>query len=226
MANIIPATGATVKLYDKLGLERTTGVISKDDKLEVTAADGVTTKVYYLSMLSSLPSIYHAYVLSNVYAVDQVNYAISGSIYTTTLVSEVLANLIPAEYATVNCIDQFGNIKATNVTLSFGDMIEVTSGDGNTTVRYSIAGITKASLANNKAQINLYPNPTSGNLYISGIEKGNRICVYNLLGQMVFEKDALQKNELISLNGQLKGVYFVKVIAKGKKDVIRKFILK
>jgi hypothetical protein len=225
MPNIIPATGATIKLFDKFGLERTFGVISKDDKLEVTAADGITKRTYYLSMLSTLPPRYFAYVLSNTYNVDQVNLIIKGDINLGKKVSDIMINLIAAANATMRCLDQNGIEKASTANLAVGDKIEVTSGDGAAVVIYSLDVTTSVSLAH-KSQILVYPNPSSGNVFVSGLEQGSRISVYNILGEKILEKFAIQSDELVSFKGHMKGIYFVKVSVKGKKEVSYKVILK
>ena len=38
MDNLVPAPGATMQLFDKLGYERMFGTVVKDDKLVVTAS--------------------------------------------------------------------------------------------------------------------------------------------------------------------------------------------
>ncbi len=78
MNNLVPAPGATMKLFDKLGYDRMFGRVMKDDKLVVTASDEVTTKAYYLQMLGDV-SYSLAYVLSDVYTVNQVDYFIWGA---------------------------------------------------------------------------------------------------------------------------------------------------
>ena len=88
LSYLVPATGATMKVVDKMGHERTVGGLYEDDKIVVTSANGMVTRVYHLSMLRTqyiLESNYLAYVLSNVYNVDQVNYRITGPSGTTLL---------------------------------------------------------------------------------------------------------------------------------------------
>ncbi|HOY52057.1 MAG TPA: cadherin-like beta sandwich domain-containing protein, partial [Prolixibacteraceae bacterium] len=66
LRNVIPVTGATIKVVDKNGLQRTKGGLYQDDMLVVTSKDGKVTKTYYLDMLRTefLSTAYLAYVLS------------------------------------------------------------------------------------------------------------------------------------------------------------------
>jgi aminopeptidase N len=69
-------------------------------------------------------------------------------------------------------------------------------------------------------KISLYPNPTSGILYIeSGKENPiERILIYGIDGRKVAEETFNGKNESISINlGELSnGIYFIDCISKGK----------
>ena len=60
-----------------------------------------------------------------------------------------------------------------------------------------------------KNEIKLYPNPTTGELYLNGLTKGT-IQVYNLLGKKVLEKNT-NNLKSINLNGQAVGLYLLKI---------------
>jgi hypothetical protein len=222
--NIIPCTGASIKVVDKLGLERTTGLITKDDKLVVTAADGVTKRVYHLLMLGDLPN-YLAYVSSGVYAVDQVSYKIAGSITTSMTVGDLLANLSPADYAKITVYTFNGTPKTAGQNLTMGDVVQVVSGDGKAFRTYEITNLVKAENAKTNV-VRLFPNPAIDNISIDGIESGSTILVYNAMGKLVIGKVAKQETELLTLSAQPKGVYLVKVITKGKKEFTSKIVKK
>jgi hypothetical protein len=207
LANLVPAPGATMQLIDKLGYERMFGNVVKDDKLVVTAQDGVTTKTYYLQMLGDI-SYSLAYVLSNVYAVDQVIYSIAGAFDETTSVADFIANLTPAPGASVMVTDADG-VENTG-TLVKGDKLVVTSGNGANIVNYSIDFPTGIDNQNQNS-INIYPNPASDRVTISGLMSGNRIKVNNIMGVLVLDKTAQLDKEVISLQGQRYGIYFITV---------------
>lgn len=59
---------------------------------------------------------------------------------------------------------------------------------------------------NEKQQLSIYPNPTTGKIHFLGDEV-QRVVVYDVLGQVVFEK--LISNNALSLSGLNNGVYFV-----------------
>ena len=76
LANVTPSLGATVKILDKLGNQRFDGEIYQDDEVLVTSADGLVTNVYFLSMLHNRfiqETTYLAYILSDIYTINQVN---------------------------------------------------------------------------------------------------------------------------------------------------------
>jgi hypothetical protein len=196
-----------MQLIDKLGYERMFGRVIKDDKLVVTALDTVTTKTYYLQMLGDV-SYSLAYVLSDVYVVNQIEYTIWGYFDETTTVADFIANLIPATGASVMVTDADG-VENTG-TLAMGDKVVVTSGNGANIVNYNISFPTGINNQNQNS-INVYPNPTSDRVTISGLMSGNRIRVNNIMGVVVLDKTAQMDKETISLQGQRYGIYFITV---------------
>jgi hypothetical protein len=217
LSNLIPAPGATMMLVDKLGYERLFGNVMKDDKLIVTAEDGETTKTYYLTFLGATSRNSLAYVLSDIYLVDQIDYVITGNIGENTQVSAFMANLVAAEGASMMVTDADGVENTAD--LNAGDLLVVTSGDGETTVIYLIdlaTGVDDPTLN----PISIYPNPTRSRVTVSGLETGNRIQITNIVGVLVLDKIAYQEKEVISLEGQRNGVYFI-TISKGDNLVGR-----
>ncbi|SHI51966.1 Por secretion system C-terminal sorting domain-containing protein [Tangfeifania diversioriginum] len=229
MSNILPSLGSTVKLIDKLGNERVAGNIAEDDKLIVTAPDGETQTVYYLAMLRTelVPAPnYLAYVLSDVYTVDQQDMFLVGSSLTgNTLVADFHNNIEAVFGATAIVMDKDGNEK-TDGDLDDGDWLKVISADGKIEVMYALdLDLTSADkLA--KGEILLYPNPTTGTVNINGLEKGTRLQVFNQVGAMVNDIKSSRSIERISLENQPAGMYLI-VLTKdaqlvGQYKVIRK----
>jgi len=66
--------------------------------------------------------------------------------------------------------------------------------------------------------IDLYPNPTSDNVYIKGITTATRVEIYNLAGVQVLSTQ-VQPNQPISLVNLEAGVYLVKVEGKTLKVI-------
>ncbi len=216
ISNLTPATGATLKVVDKWGNERTQGAVYEDDKVVVTSENGMVQRVYHLSMLRTqyiLGSDYLAYILSDTYNVDQVNYII-GTLDRGTLLTEFNPGITPALGATAVVVDAGGNEK-TSGSLNEGDMVKVTSADGRMVVWYEIDfGPSSNKLVENS--IKVYPNPTSGKVNIQGMEQGTRIQVYNQTGALLREVNTRNSIEVISLENQPSGIYMV-VLSKNSR---------
>jgi hypothetical protein len=208
MMNIVPALGATVKLVDKMGHERMDGNIYQDDRLVVTSANGNVTKVYYLSMLRTqyiLTTTYLAYVLSDTYKVDQVDYIVESP---AVSINDFYANITPSMGATAVVVDAAGNEKTTG-NIEDGDMLKVTSADGYIEVMYELNIVAVSSKLPSANQIEIYPNPTSGRLNVRGVEAGNRIQVYNSSGAVVRDLKVRSNLEVLSIDDQPAGLYLI-----------------
>jgi hypothetical protein len=57
----------------------------------------------------------------------------------------------------------------------------------------------------------LYPNPTNGEINVSGVNTGQRIQVYNSVGVAVREINVQSSIERISLRNQPAGMYMIVV---------------
>ncbi len=226
MDNIVPALGASVKIVNKMGQERTDGALYQDDKVVVVSANGEVTRVYHLSMLRTqyiLDSNYLAYILSNTYSVDQLDLVVSGPTG-NTLVTEFTSNITAAPGATAVVVDASGNTK-TSDDLNQGDMVKVTSADGRVIVMYEIDFATSTDKFA-ESDIKVYPNPTSGKVNIQGLEQGTRIQVFNQTGALLKDIRTSRSMETISLDNQPSGMYLL-VLTKnsslvGQYKVIRR----
>lgn len=214
--NIAPATGAAVKLIDKAGFERTSGNMSMDDKLIVTSQDGKTVKVYYFSMLSDelFEPKYLAYVTSSVYSVDQVNLTLQGASGKTTL-TDFYSKIVAAPGATAKVVNAQG-VENKGTDLNDGDKLKVSAADGVTVVYYALKLDLTGVEDLDANEMTIFPNPTNGVVNLSGIPGGSFIRVYNLQGASVLEKVAGRSLEVISLQDQPAGLYFITVNNGGK----------
>ncbi|HDR50040.1 MAG TPA: T9SS type A sorting domain-containing protein [Mariniphaga anaerophila] len=213
-SNITPSLGASIKLVDKMGFERTQGNIREDDKVVVTSSNGQVTKVYFISFLPTATitsTTYLAYVLSNSYAVNQVEYVISGSVSPltgTTLISEFYSRINPAIGATAAVVDAEGNEK-TSGNLNQGDKLKVTSADGKIIVYYQLELDVTSTINPDLKQIEIYPNPASGLLNINGVDAGNRIQLFSMEGKLLSDIKAQSNRELISLEKIPSGLFLI-----------------
>jgi hypothetical protein len=221
LSNITASLGASLKLVDKMGFERTQGNIREDDKVVVTSANGLVKRVYFISFLptATIPATtYLAYVQSVSYAVDQVNYVITGGssdLTGSTMVPEFYSRIIPAAGATAVVVDANGNEKTTG-DLNQGDVLKVTSADKKINVIYQLdLDITSAGKIGLE-QIEIYPNPTSGVLNISGIQTGNRIQLYNATGALILDRTAAGNFEVLSLDKVPSGMFFIVISNENK----------
>jgi len=216
LSNIFPSLGASMKLVDKKGFERTDGEVADDDKVVVTSPNGTVTSTYHISKLATqyVPeTTYLAYILSNVYAVDQVNYKIDGASGTADI-SEFYSKISAAQGAKAVVVDSNGNEKTTG-DINGSDMVKVTSADGRIVVMYTFGPLTSASWVQAN-QIELYPNPTNGKLNLTGVEKGQRIQVYNSVGAAIIDVNVESSQEIISIDKHPAGLYMIVVSDKDK----------
>ena len=101
------------------------------------------------------------------------------------------------------------------------DMLQVTAGNGVNVVTYVISldhtGIGDLTDAN----IHIYPNPNTGQLNIAGAEIGSRIRVYNAVGVAVRDLVVYSGIEMISLDDQPGGMFFITI--SDKDEVVGRY---
>jgi hypothetical protein len=226
LSNLIPAFGASLGMVDKWGNIKLNGVVADDDKLVVTSADETVTRVYHISKLASqyVPvTTYLAYILSNVYGIDQVDYSISGAT-NTTQVSDFYSKIRPVMGAIAVIVDADGNEK-TSGDLAQGDKVKVTSGDGKIEVMYALHLTVVSAKLPQTAQIEIYPNPTTGNLNVSGLQPGSRIQIFNAMGVLMQGINVKESIETVSLGNYSNGIYFIIIVdnhlISGKHKIIK-----
>ena len=215
--NLFAATGATVKVVDKSGLQRVKGGLAQDDMVVVTSEDGTVTRIYYLEMLRQqfVAPNYQAFVLSDVYNVDQLNKVIAGP-KGMMAISEFFAQITPSLGANVVIVDKNGQTKASDGVLRVGDVVVVTSADGKAEATYALQLDLTSSAVTEASEIRVYPNPTNGAVNVSGAETGHTIRVLNMMGSTVREIVAGRAIETLSLDNQPAGLYFI-VISNGDR---------
>jgi hypothetical protein len=209
--NVVPSAGATMKLVNKMGQERLDGDVADDDKVVVTSKNGAVIKTYYIAKLptAATPNVtYLAYILSNVYGVDQVAYKVAGVDGVET-VSNFLTRVTPAPGASVAVVDKDGVVKI-NGDINNTDKVQVTSADGKMKVFYTFGPLVSAKVVEAK-DIQLYPNPTNGEINVSGLKAGYRIQVYNSVGVAIRDINVQNSIERISLRNQPAGMYMIVV---------------
>ena len=204
-----PAPGATIELLNIFGQPRAMGTIYEDDKLVVTAADGVTKKTYSLELYSDYAALFEANITSDIYPINQSTYRING-IAAGTTVADFIKNISISEGATYVILDKKNVAKTTNI-MEANDQIVVTSKNGIIVHTYKVSvKLGLGSVANNKS-ISAYPNPTTGIINIDGLKKGNVIQVFNASGRNMMTIKAESSKQVVSLNNLINGLYLINV---------------
>lgn len=204
--NVTPAPGATMAVFDKEGFVRSSGIIYKDDRLVVTSKDGTTTKSYsFLESNFGGGGPYVAFVISDVYQIDQIHHTISG-VPEGISFTGFRSKLYPGFGSTLKIIDANGNESAL-ATIVTGDRLLVTSADGTQITTYSITFTTGIDPVDVASAIKIFPNPTNGKVAVHRLEKGNRLRVLNPAGIAVHDVIADSSTETISLDDQPAGMY-------------------
>ncbi|MDB5283528.1 MAG: hypothetical protein JWO06_2603, partial [Bacteroidota bacterium] len=60
--------------------------------------------------------------------------------------------------------------------------------------------------------VHLYPNPSTGNIYCSGLKSGETIEIYNVLGEFVYSAQLSGAQHLLDMSANAKGIYLYRVI--------------
>ncbi|HTB32289.1 MAG TPA: choice-of-anchor tandem repeat GloVer-containing protein [Bacteroidia bacterium] len=104
----------------------------------------------------------------------------------------------------------------------------VTDANGcSQTACVSITAVTGIeNLTSSGVEINVYPNPTSSLVNVSGVEKGMIIEMYDNLGRSISNLIADNDKMQLNLMGQAQGMYLVRVLAKDGSIVDQKKVIK
>jgi hypothetical protein len=216
--SLLPAPGSTLELQNNMGQIREMGSIYKDDKLIVTAQDGVTKKVYSLKMLSETALERMAFIYSDVYVVNLSAKNVKLPFGTEVDVADFASNIIVSTGATYVIQNADATAKTSGIMVA-GDMIVVTSADGSVVNTYTV-GFMVSSPIFKQGIIKMYPNPTTGDVKIYGVQPGNNIAIYNTDGRKVTSFRASSILESTSLHQHPNGMYFM-VVDNGSQVVGR-----
>lgn len=121
----------------------------------------------------------------------------------------------------VTCIDaQDVLINSTGLSLYTEDTYNPTL------LRFSLSGdlMGLSNIEKTDLSITLYPNPTTDKINIVSCENINRIELFNILGQSVYNKETNNKNETVDVSNFAKGNYIAKLFTD-KGITTKKFII-
>jgi hypothetical protein len=139
-------------------------------------------------------------------------------------------------YSTAITSDRYGNFYvggqfsstlyvASNVLNSTGgetDFFLAKYGTPNCTVpqKDSGTGINNIAIVNNE-DVKIYPNPTSGQLFIDGAVSGTLYRVYNILGQQVVIGTINNRKEEVNMEELRTGTYILQLTDKNGNRISR-----
>jgi hypothetical protein len=221
--SLIPAPGATMELQNNMGQKREMGTIYVDDKLVVTAMDGVTKKVYSLKMLSETAQERRAFAFSTKYTVSQNALSIKVPFSAEISVNEFIENIYVSTGASF-VLQNANDTDKTSGNIVAGDKIKVTSADGSNT-RIYVIGFLVSSPIFKQGVVKVYPNPTSGEIRFLGVKPGNNVTVYNSAGSKIMTFKVINEFENISLDQQPSGLYFI-MVNDGRQVIGRSKLIK
>jgi hypothetical protein len=219
LSNITAVEGATLKILDKLGFERTMGIMAYDDILQVTSENGEVVNNYYLGFKAEIETgSTDAYILSSVYTVDQEALTIS-DVPENVTIADFRDNLTAALGATFIVADGSG-VEQTTGTVLDGYQVIVTSENGANMVSYSVSVITgRENFLSRRYKV--YPNPASSHIFVDGLEKGDVIHVVSMLGVNceVIEYESYRGS--LSLESLQTGIYFIQIKSEGNLSTFK-----
>ena len=73
----------------------------------------------------------------------------------------------------------------------------------------------------NEYQTSIYPNPTSGKLYIDNLDEFNQYTIFDLRGQELRTENLNHYKNTIDLSDFLPGLYFIRLTDNGKSHVVK-----
>lgn len=210
MSNIIAAGGASLELLDKAEFSRDSGYIALDDIIRVTSEDGSNVVDYSLRLIGYEESSV-AYVTSEIYTVDADAKSI-GDIAKDTDVDAFLGNVDPATGAYMVLQDAAGDDKASGVVVA-EDILLVTSEDGSLSVSYTLDVLVSTKL-NVFEGVNVYPNPVSDVLNITGLKQQTRVELISVTGQVLRSDLTSDKAYVLDMSSQRAGFYILRISDK------------
>jgi len=170
----------------------------------------------------------------------------AGCVSSNTATSSVTVNALPTVLATTSntliCAGQTATLTASGATTYTWNTAETTTGiavSPTVTTTFTVNGtdangcsntstLTQnvslctgiASLTNSEASINVYPNPSNG-LFVIELTTASKVILTNALGQVVFAETFDAGKHNVNIFSEATGIYFVKVMANDKHQIIK-----
>ncbi|MCG8700689.1 MAG: BspA family leucine-rich repeat surface protein [Bacteroidales bacterium] len=160
--------------------------------------------------------------------INDTTYSIKIHVYSSTDVSALTPTITLLDGATCS--------PSSEETLDFTNAVTytVTGDDGTTTQDWTVevivsnvSSIDQQVISHNNDLDDLYPNPTTGFLFLPNTwsEKAEQIVIFDMQGKKLVDFSINSPIDMIDVSGLSKGLYFMQVTLPGK-DIVKKFIKK
>ena len=197
-------------------------LVSEDLMLQVVAENNDKANYYFDFELASNQAV----LLSNVIEINETTKLLVNLPVNVT-VSSLSKMVFTNKGATMKVLDKAGFERTLGI-LNFDDVIEVTAPDGIAKVSYKLNESVYSSVKQLKDELaiayNLYPNPVSYVLYISGIEVST-VKVYSLTGVLMIANNKVHDNTIV-VRALSNGVYVIEITDNNGRVVKNKFLKK
>ena len=229
--NIEVVPGATTTLLNKLGHERTDGLVAYDDVLQVVSEDSTTTRTYSFTFVKNLvaeinnaPEVLLAFsdtaiadpgtILLSATATDD------GLPLPSILIYKWEVTAGNSKYVVIETDDQL----TTNVTFSIEGTFAITLSvsDGSVTTQETV-NVTVGNVGINKTlspSMHLYPNPASERLTLELLNMpadNATVTIFSIMGSAIYNEKLTTEKTEINISGYDSGLYFIRV-GSGKQS--------
>jgi hypothetical protein len=224
MSNVEPVTGASMKVVDKMGFERTTGFVSYDDKLIVVSQDASKTVEYFLTFFnekeSDAPN--QAPIVSAAFADSTVQTTVVISISAVANDDDLpdppgamtyLWSVTTGNAAGVSIVNPDQLTTDVSFTEAGSYVLTLTANDGELSGSDAISftvntvGFGLSDMDN----IMIYPNPAREAIHVNfgGIASEAEIRIVDLTGKVAYLSHHHADQVEIDVNGLDQGIYFM-----------------
>ncbi|MCX6326934.1 MAG: T9SS type A sorting domain-containing protein [Bacteroidia bacterium] len=219
LRNLIVVDGASVKVVDKDGNDRSTAVIAFDDFLEVTSGDGSVIKVYFLQFINEPVNIVQK-IRGKVDAPTGLSLAYVSATGTELAIqwtdnSEfeygfvVSRGGVVIDTVTATNFTDNGLVIGTNYSYSVYAFNEL----GNSSAAQLNVTSSPTSVKSNLNEgLSIYPTVTSDFIYFRGLSNADKVIVIDIMGKVIIKKNSVELGDKLNLQSYPNGLYLISVI--------------
>lgn len=145
----------------------------------------------------------------------------------STQATTISANVIPAWLSLTDYGDGTGILQGTTpAEISVHNVVLQAQADGPAVNQEFTIAVGTVSIEKLAKNFNIYPNPTSGKLYINKEDNTiNKVEITNISGQIIYSSIICEKTNFIDKSELTSGIYFINIYSENKK-ISKKLIVK